>query len=59
MLQKGFSSELIVPLSQNLYYNDKSSGYKYTTPKHWQGHFHAASHEIMNKVEKSRIQESN
>jgi hypothetical protein len=58
MLQKGFSSELIVPLSQNLNYNDKLSRYKYTTPKHWQGHFHAVSHEIVSsrEVENSRIE---
>ena len=52
MLQKGFSSELIVPFSQNLYYNNTSAGYKHRTPKHWKGHFHAASHEIMNKEDK-------
>ena len=38
MLQKDFSSELIVPLSQNLYQNYASPGYKHTTPSHWKRH---------------------
>jgi|GEM_PF-1800276 hypothetical protein len=53
MLQKGFSSELIVSLSQNLYHNTTSPGYKHTTSKHLKGHLHATSHEIMNKEVKT------